>query len=187
MASFNALIGTFASDLNDGKYKTTSCLVSMIDKIGKLPKSVQYDHVRDIEKIVLTIQSFGDPQVQLTQNQIHTLLSLLTIELNGIPVKDNKIIEKFSREDVVIVTTLELLNNLIRNVMSISITNQILEYLDIIDMVMLEDNEKYCYIYGEIIRALQSQGWEIGHGFQREPNVKELILSLDKILIFHTA
>jgi hypothetical protein len=187
ITNFDTLIDKFVLDIKNERYKTVGSLYEIIKDIERLPKSVQYDHIRDIEKIVTTINEFGDPQQILGENRITALLSLLICQINRKEInvtKEN--INKIDEHDLIIETTQQLLINLNSNILSSNVTNYIIEYLTILDMILTEDHDKYIKFYNDVMRILQEQGWVKDHGFQREPNKIKLAEELNKMIIFHT-
>lgn len=98
-------------DLNDCKYKDVKSLQLIIANFEKLPRSVQFDHFRDIEKINMMINNLNHSE-ELLHGQIASLVSLLRsferpVKLNDYQPKEIKtmevtntseILKKFSKE-----------------------------------------------------------------------------------------
>lgn len=187
--NFADFISKLVSNLDNKKYQTTSSLYEVIKEIDRLPNDVRKKHIKDIEKIVVTIQNLGDPQTKLSQNQIDKLVSVLNFDIKEEGIKEepiNNMHLKLSKDDIMVETTRQLLVNLNENMLSSNVTNHVLEYLDIINMILLENDEKYGKFYDDIMLVLMEQGWKKDHGFMREPNKIKIGEELDRILILYT-
>lgn len=99
---------------------------------------------------------------------------------SGISV--NKQVPRFDEDDVITEATLLLLNKLTYNMMSSGITMCIVEYLEIVEMTLSSDDNKYQVFYNEIMNMLQKQGWIKNRGFQREPNKDDIVMALNDLI-----
>ena len=118
MANFYTVVEKVIEDLNDGKYKDDKSLRSIIKDFEKMPKSVQFDHVRDIETITNMIDKC---EGELLYGQITSLLSLLRsferpvrfVDYQPKEIKSSKatdtseILKNFSKERKVEISTVK--------------------------------------------------------------------------------
>lgn len=180
-ASFNSLITNLISDLNKGYYPTGQSLLQVIEKFKSLPRSVQFDHSKEIDNITIIINSFNNYQL-LSKDQINTLLFALNYDPNSNIMEQN-----MEQNDFIIETTRQLLFDLNRNLLTSDIGNYIANYLDILNLVLLEDNQKYALFYENVITVLENNGWTQHHSFTTAPDRIELFKGLEQALLSYIA
>lgn len=89
---------------------------------------------------------------------------------------------KFDNDDIISETTLRLLTTLNSNILSSGITVCILDYLEILDVVLLENHQKYNRFYEDVLTMLQNNNWVKDRGFMKEPKRESLVADLNKIV-----
>ena len=141
------------------------------------------NHGSAISWIKMTINRFCDDPEELTEEQVDALLFTLS-EAAKLKVQYNRKI--LQSDDMVMSTTSILLLNLNKNILSSNMTNYIKDYLEILEMALAEDYDKYIDLHNDIMTMLQKQGWIRNRGFQREPKKTDIIKELDEIIQKYT-
>lgn len=178
--NFSSFIHSLIKDVMNNDYKTIGDLNLIIGKLDNLPEMIKINHTNAINIIKMTIRSLCKERFDfhiLTTAQTDTLLFTLT-EVSKSKIKYTR--NTLSTDDMVMALTTVLLTDLNHIMLSSNISNYINNYLEILEMALLEDRVKYNDIYDDILVMLERQGWK--NGFQREPNQSELVKHLSEIV-----
>lgn len=96
-------------------------------------------------------------------------------------------ITKFVNDDLICDIVFGLFTNLSRNVMASSLTQIIMEYFDTINLILVDDKNKYQGITLDIKECFERHGWKCKNatslgGFYTAPNQDSLVSDFHKII-----
>jgi hypothetical protein len=178
-------------------YTTIHSLQDIIFMFRSFRSEQLLGHLHHLKLIEDTIKSFGnDGDKMLTEKQSRTMLKVLRNENNKHPCDHRKYIpyvytsptkvEKFDFDDVIHEVVFNLLSNLNRDISGSGLTLNIVDYFEVMEMLMQDDFNKYNNISTEIRECLQLHGWTpksektLG-GFRTEPKRAELVQGIQGI------
>lgn len=137
---------------------------------------------RQFECYIDSIQKFSDPRLVNYSNYSKKEPGIISIDqVKKDRRNSEKKVVKFDLNDVISSVILNLLGNLNRNVLDSNLTEFIEDYFDIVIDIIQEEPRKYFDITSEIRLCLETHGWKIGHGFQRQPKRLDLVADLELI------
>jgi len=200
-AKFKDVIRSIISDVST-EYNTIGSLEKIIILLEQLNDEEKKNNIKHIKSIAGMIKTFGPVKsIPLSSNQLRTLRrtlgKALTSDYEDNYRKDCKfsvnftfkqsedVIEKFDPDDVITETVYSLFTSVNQMMMSSSIAPFVVAYYDEINNfsdVFEENGEKYDLILLYIDDLLKMEGWIKGEGFQKEPNQKNIVEGLSKII-----
>jgi hypothetical protein len=192
-AKFEDVIRSIISDIST-EYNTIGSLEKIIILLEQLNDEEKKNNIKHIKSIAGTIKTFGSAKSSpLSSNQLRTLLRTLRKAVSS-DYEDNynkdcnftfKVVEKFDPDDIITEIVYSLFTSVNQMMMSSSIAPFVVAYYDEINNfsdVFEENREKYNLILLSIDDLLKMEGWILYKGFKKEPNQKNIVEGLSKII-----